>query len=545
MIISRGIGVEMAMYARKIISTLRVRDSIHLSGFLMRSDHTSSMLKSNTEFRKLWSFSNNIFKIKSASFQSNDMKHHQQTFFVSTAIPYVNAKPHIGHALEYVQADVYVRAQRLAGGDVFFLTGTDDNALKNVQAAEKENLAVTEFLDRNSQIFKNTYENLGVHLDIFQRGSDANKHWPGVQKLWDACYASGDIYEKEYEGLYCVGCESFKAESDLVNGLCPDHQKKPEPVKEKNYFFRLSKYQNQILALIESGTLKITPQGKKAEIVAFIKGGLEDFSVSRSKERARGVGVPIPNDPNQVIYVWFDALAIYMTGIGFGIDEKTWGKWWPADLHIIGKDINRFHTVYWPAMLLSAKLPLPKAVLVHGFVNVDGLKISKSIGNVIDPIAVGSEFGLEAVRYYLLSQIPTDGDGDFTNDRFKGVYNANLANGLGNLVSRIAKLCEKSEIDFKPKPNLELPKLEDDYRIDLALQKIWADISAVDKHINEHTPWALSGKRLEEVLQIEVDGVRSVAEKLACFLPETAEKIRKQFTGPKIKSESPLFPRLN
>ena len=473
-------------------------------------------------------------------------------FYLTTAIPYVNGKPHIGHAYEYFIADVIRRYHDLIGDETLLLSGADENALKNVQAAEKEGTPVETFLDRNSQIFKDTYESLGVHLDVFQRGSDKNAHWPGVQKLWNLCFAAGDIYEKEYEGLYCVGCESFKLEKELVDGLCPDHQRKPELVKEKNYFFRLAKYQKQLLNLIESDKLKIVPEGKKAETIGFIKGGLEDFSISRSKERARGIGVPVPNDSSQVIYVWFDALTIYMTGIGYGTNEASWKKWWPADIHIIGKDINRFHTVYWPAMLLSAGIELPKSVLIHGFVNVDGLKMSKSIGNVIDPLAITNKFGLEAVRYYLLSQVPTDADGDFTTERFKEVYNANLANGLGNLVARVAKLCEKSETELKPTSDLEKVLTEEwqhvfvsDFRLDTALQKIWLYISAVDKHINENAPWSLNGDALAEVLQFEVDEIRKIAKRLKCFLPETAEKIEKQFAGSKIKFEASLFPRIN
>lgn len=468
-------------------------------------------------------------------------------YYLTTAIPYVNGKPHIGHADEYFIADTIRRYQELLGKETFFLSGADENALKNVQAAEKEGTPVKEFLDRNSQAFKDTYEGLGVHLDVFQRGSDQEKHWPGVAKLWNLVFESGDIYTKEYEGLYCVGCESFKAEKDLVEGLCPDHQKKPETVKEKNYFFKLSKYQDQLLKLIENNEFLITPDNKRSEIVSFIKQGLEDFSVSRSKERARGVGVPVPNDPSQVIYVWFDALDIYMTGIGFGWDENLWKKWWPADLHVIGKDINRFHTVYWPAILLSAGLPLPKQVHVHSFINVNGLKISKSIGNVIDPRNLAEEFGLEAVRYYILSQIPTSDDGDFSNDRFKEVYNADLANGLGNLTARVAKLAETSGANF-PDSSLSLyPEVSNklnNIRLEEGLEFIWTKIRALDQLIEKEQPWKKSGDELNKVLETLVPAVRQIAFNLQPFLPETAEKILAQFAGPQIKSAPPLFPRL-
>ena len=296
-------------------------------------------------------------------------------FFLTTAIPYVNGLPHVGHSLEYFQADTVRRYYQLKSYDTLLLSGADENALKNVQASEKEGLPIQQFLDINSKIWAETYEFLGVHLDIFQRGSDQKKHWPGVQKFWKLCQENGDIYKKEYAGLYCIGCESFKTNEELINGLCPTHQTKPELIKEENYFFKLSKYQDKLVQLIENNELKITPDNKRQEALSFIKSGLEDFSISRSNERAKGIGVPVPGDPDQKIYVWFDALNIYMTGIGFGWDDIKYQKWWPADLHIIGKDINRFHTVYWPAMLLSAGLPLPKQILIHGFVNLKGEKI--------------------------------------------------------------------------------------------------------------------------------------------------------------------------
>lgn len=466
-------------------------------------------------------------------------------FYITTAIPYVNGKPHIGHADEYFIADTVRRYHHLLGEETLLLSGADENALKNVHAAGKEGLPVSEYLDKYSQIWKDTYENLGVHLDVFQRGSDQAKHWPGVQKLWQLC--SADIYKKTYKGLYCVGCESFKTEKELVDGLCPEHQKKPEVVDEENYFFKLSRYQEQLIKLIESNQFKITPENKRGEILSFIKQGLEDFSVSRSKVRARGVGVPVPNDDNQVIYVWFDALDIYMTGVGFGTDELKWKKWWPADVHVIGKDINRFHTVYWPAILLSAKLPLPKQVHVHSFINVDGLKISKSIGNVIDPVDLTHEFGLEAVRYYILSQIPTSEDGDFNNARFKEVYNADLANGIGNLVARVAKLAETSDGDFVAStPNLrpEIKKHLDEIELDLALKQIWEKIRSLDQYIEQEKPWSKTGDELKIILDKLVPEIRQVAFNLQPFLPDTAAKILEQFKGPKIASSAPLFPRL-
>ncbi|MGA2911054.1 MAG: methionine--tRNA ligase [Candidatus Levyibacteriota bacterium] len=480
-------------------------------------------------------------------------------FYITTAIPYVNGKPHIGHTLEYFQADVIRRYHQILGDETLLLSGADENALKNVQAAQKEGIPIKQFLDDNSKLWQNAYEKLGVHLDVFQRSSDQQKHWPGVQKFWNLCVKNGDIYKKSYAGLYCVGCEGFKLEKELINGLCPTHQKAPEKISEENYFFKLSNYQDKLTELIESGKLKITPSNKREEALSFIKQGLEDFSVSRSKQRAQGVGVPVPGDANQVMYVWFDALNIYMTGVGYGWDEEKWQKWWPADLHVIGKDINRFHTVYWPAMLLSAGLPLPKEILIHGFVYTKGEKMSKSIGNVIDPFEFTKEYGVEALRYFLLSQIPIDADGDFTLERFKEVYNADLANGLGNLISRMAKLCETANFRQSPAENNhhvindfdKYKKLLSEYRFNETLNLIWGKITKVDQYINEEKPWELlktpagNLKRpINIILGHAVDEIEEIAELLEPFLPETSAKIKAQFTKTEIKSFASLFPRI-
>jgi len=468
-------------------------------------------------------------------------------FYITTAIPYVNGKPHIGHALEYFQADTIRNYHKMLGKETLLLSGADENALKNVQTAEAEGISTKELLDRNSQIFKESYEKLGVALDVFERGSDSVHHFPGVQKLWELCNQNGDIYKKSYAGLYCVGCESFKTEKELINGKCPDHDKAPEKVTENNYFFKLSNYEDRLLNLIESNELKIFPESKKNEILSFIKQGLEDFSVSRSKERAKGVGVPVPNDQSQVMYVWFDALTIYITGIGYGIDENDFQKWWPADLHVIGKDINRFHTIYWPAMLLSAGLPTPREVLVHGFVQSGGTKMSKTLGNVIDPFEISEKYGLEAFRYYMLSQIPTLDDGDFTLERFIEIYNSDLANGLGNLTARVARLCEKVELDSLPETILseEYKKTFEEYKLNELLNNIWKKISEIDQEIDKNKPWTIEDLvKLKELLQGWVIQINKIAFELKPFLPETAEKIQQQFKGPKIKLGESLFPRI-
>ncbi len=468
--------------------------------------------------------------------------------YLTTAIPYINARPHIGHALEYVIADCINRYHKLIGNKVFLASGADENAIKNVQAAEKEGLPLSVFLKKYSDIFSDFYRMLGVRLDAFRRGTDQTLHWPGVQLLWKRCLKASDIYKKHYSGLYCVGCESFKMEKDLIEGKCPDHDKQPERVEEENYFFRLSRYQKQLEELIMSDNLRIFPEKRKREILSFIRMGLEDFSISRSNQRARGVGIPVPGDDTQKIYVWFDALTIYMTGIGYGYNQGLWKTWWPADLHIVGKDIIRFHAVYWPAILLSAKLPLPKALLVHGFVTSGGQKMSKTIGNVVDPYAVVQTYGLDAMRYYLLREIPTLDDGDFTMRRFEELYLADLANGLGNLVSRIARLAEESGHLFKTLPPFQFrPQVERhilEYRLDLALSEIWKSISKLNLTIDRKRPWRLSGKRLQEVLVELVVGLRQVAYELQPFLPDTSTKILSQFAGPGVKTCAPLFPRL-
>lgn len=470
-------------------------------------------------------------------------------YYLTTAIPYVNAKPHLGHALEYVIADTIHRYYETVGFDTRIVSGADENALKNVQAAEKEGIPVQEFLDKYSKVFKEFYKTLGVELDEFRRGTDQKLHWPGVQELWKRAERSGDLYKKKYKGLYCVGCEEFKTELDLVNGKCPIHDREPELVEEENYFFRLSKYKDKLLKLIESGEYVIYPGKRKNEVLSFIKSGLEDLSVSRSNKRARGVGVPIPGDDSQKMYVWFDALTIYITSTGFGYDERLWDKWKPVDLHIIGKDIIRFHAVYWPAMLLSAGILLPKSLLVHGFITSGGKKMSKTIGNVIDPYKVIEKYGTEALRYYLLAKIPTQDDGDFTIESFEQVYQSDLSNGLGNFVARVAGLAERSNFKVsRPKPlsfSKEVVIAFENYKLDEALFFVWQEIKKGDMFINKRGVWNLNGRQKEAAVANLIGIVRQIAYDLKPFLPETSEKIEKQFKGPQIKSNKPLFPRLN
>lgn len=477
-------------------------------------------------------------------------------YYITTAIPYVNAKPHIGHALEFVQADTIARYQRLLGKDVLTLSGGDENALKNVQAAEAAGIKIQKFIDKNTKLFRELTIKLNAKHDIWQKGSDTKHHFPSSQKLWGLC--KEDIYKKEYEGLYCVGCETFYSPDELnESGECHEHLgKKLDKVSEQNYFFALSKYEKKLIEIYEKGEIKIIPEHRKKEVLSFIKSGLKDISISRSNKRAKNWGVPVPGDKSQRIYVWFDALNIYQSGIGFGWDEKKYKNWWPAKLHVIGKGILRFHAVYWPAFLISAGLKLPEAIFVHDYFTVNGQKMSKTLGNVTDPLEILEKYkhhgGVDTLRYYFLAKFNPFTDGDFSEEKLKEIYNADLANGLGNLVARVAKLAENSNFEFNDtkfskevyrKAQKEAIEL---YRFDLALSNIWnADISAIDKHVDQNSPWLIKDKKkLKSVLQEEIDNIRKIAKKIRPFLPETAEKIEKQFKGPKIKSGEPLFPRL-
>lgn len=469
--------------------------------------------------------------------------------YITTAIPYVNAQPHIGFALEAVQADAIARYHKLLGHDVLFASGSDENSLKNVQAAEAEGISIQELVDKYAECFKELKPALNLSYDIFNRTA-LPEHFAGAQKLWSTCKKE-DIYKRQYSGLYCVGCEEFYTDVELIEGKCPDHKTVPEKVSEENYFFRLTNYQEKIEELIESNTLKIIPETRRNEVLSFVKQGLRDFSISRSVKRAKGWGVPVPGNKNQVMYVWFDALTTYLTSLGYGSDnEKKFNEYWNDEtqkIHVIGKGIIRFHAVYWIAMLLSADLPLPNIEFVHGYVTANGQKISKSLGNTVDPFELVEKYGTDAVRYYLLREIPSYGDGDFSERRFKEVYNADLANGLGNLVARVAKLCEQNNIVITPpiahafRNSVKLAVEE--FKFNSALTVIWERISYVDRKINDEKPWELKGEEVKKALTNLAGIVQYIGVNLQPFLPETSEKILKQFSG-KIKSASPLFTRI-
>jgi methionyl-tRNA synthetase len=482
-----------------------------------------------------------------------------KTFFISTAIPYVNARPHIGHALEFVQADAWARFYRSLGRDVFFATGTDENALKNVQAAEAAGLPVKQFVEENAETFKKFAGLYNIQYSDFIRTASEKRHIEGAKKFWGN-FKPEDIYKKKYAGLYCVGCESFKTEKDLISDRCPYHQNRElAHVEEENYFFRLSNYQKGLEELIVSGKLLITPESKRNEILNFIRSGLEDLSISRSQERAKNWGVAVPNDETQIMYVWVEALSNYIQILDYAIEGENFKKYWidaEKIVHIVGKDINRFHTVYWPIFLLSAGLKLPDTVFVHGFITLEGRKMSKSTGNTVDPIKLVEQYGIDPVRYYLLREIPAHDDGDWSEERFQERYNADLSNGIGNFASRVLTLAHKiGEIEISPDPDIEKRIVEtkkvifdkmENFRFNEALTALWELITFGDGYVNDKKPWETNDKKVIGNLVILL---REIAKQLSPFLPETGEKIlsaiartESTITARKI---APLFPRLN
>lgn len=477
------------------------------------------------------------------------------TAFISTAIPYVNAKPHIGFALELIQTDAYARYLRLTSHDTFSLTGTDENSLKNVRAAEEEGISTRALCDRNSQAFADLGPALNTDFSGFIRTS-SEQHVRGAQSLWSRCRAD-DIYKKHYSGWYCVGCEDFYNEKDVENRTCPEHGTPLELIEEENYFFRLTSYQEELLELIESGELRIVPDSKRNETLSFIRGGLMDFSISRSRKRAGDWGIEVPGDPDQVMYVWYDALANYISALDLDPASENFRKFWlecPRRIHVIGKGINRFHTVYWPAMLLSAGLPLPTEVFVHGYLTINGQKISKSLGNVIDPISQVQRFGADPVRYYLLRAVSPTEDGDYGEARFIEIFNADLANNLGNLARRIETIGGKAGYTPQDAPVGDAPagyhEAMADWKFNEALASLWRVCNDLNQRIEETKPWELqkAGKsaEVEAFLAEMIVELRRIGHWLTPFMPETAAKLIRMFTpGTPIERGDALFPRLD
>jgi len=502
--------------------------------------------------------------------------------YLTTTIPYVNGPPHLGHALEFVQADVLARHHRLAGDEVRFQTGTDDNSLKNVLAAEAAGIPVADLVDRNAAAFAALREPLALSFDDFIRTSSDPRHRPGVERLWRACAASGDLYQKDYAGLYCVGCEQFYKPAELPGGLCPEHGTRPQQVREQNWFFRLSRYAGRLQGLIDTGQLRIEPAARRNEVLRFIAGGLDDFSVSRSTARARGWGIPVPDDPGQVIYVWWDALGNYITALGYGdgegseLYERWWGHGSGRRIHLCGKGVLRFHAVYWPAILLSAGLPLPTDILVHDYLTIGGRKISKSggAGAVAGPAALAGRFGTDAVRWWLLREVPRVGDADFTVARLVARANEDLANGLGNLVSRVTSMAHRyRQGGLRPAPQaaaagagplLDACGLVPD-RVSAALAgfdfraattALWEIVDLANRYVERAEPWRLAaaeragdaaaGQALDAVLGTGIRACRTLAGQLAPFVPDLASRIAAACddSSGRLPEPRPLFPRI-
>jgi methionyl-tRNA synthetase len=537
-----------------------------------------------------------------------------QRVYLSTTIPYVNSRAHIGHALELVQADVLARHHRRIGDDVRLQSGTDDNSLKNVLAAAAEGISTRELVNRNAAAFASLREHLSLSFDDFIRTSSDPRHRPGVERLWRACAASGDLYRKSYEGLYCAGCEQFYQPAELPGGNCAEHGVPPQPVAEENWFFRLSRYADRLHEEISSGRLRIEPAARRSEVLGFIAGGLVDFSASRPVARARGWGIGVPGDPAQVIYVWWDALGNYITSLGYGGQPAGYDRWWTgADrrVHLVGKGVLRFHAVYWPAILLSAGEPLPTEIAVHDYLTADGRKISKSAGTVAsppgtgpaggtvvsnDPAQLADIYGVDAVRWWLLRDVPRVGDADFTVDRLISRANEDLANGLGNLVSRVVSLvhnCRDGVISpcARPAgtgrwlavaagPGTAVAGAPDwpadaaglraaierapgavraalgDFDFRAATAGVWAIVEHANRYVDATQPWHLAraeragdpaaGPRLDAVLGALIAACQVLAAEIWPFLPDLAARIAAACNDSAgvLPQPRPLFPRI-
>jgi methionyl-tRNA synthetase len=496
----------------------------------------------------------------------------QMAFYVTTPIYYVNSTPHIGHAYTTIAADILARHHRQRGEETFFLTGTDEHASKVARVAEAEGLEPKEFADQIVEHWKALPERLNVSHDFFIRTTDEG-HKRFVQEFLQRIYDNGDIYEDVYSGLYCVGCEAFKTEDELVDGKCPEHGVEPEHIEEKNYFFRLSAYQDRLLALYDERPDFVLPDFRRNEARSFIAGGLEDFSVSRA---GQPWGVPIPWDESQVTYVWVDALINYMSALTYAREgEDLRERFWPAT-HILGKDILRFHCVFWPALLLAAGYQVPRQLFVHGYLLLDERKISKSVGNVIDALDLIDVYGVDALRFYAIRAVSFGQDGSASVEGVGERYERELGNDLGNLLSRTTAMVAKyreGRIPTSEAQNLGFDDLGervasrlDGYDLSGALEEIWSYIRALNGYVTNEKPWELAKDEarrgdLDRVLFTLTDGLRVVAVALAAYLPETAPRILRALGQPEdvgwdrvahggtsgaqtIEPAAPLFPRI-
>jgi len=468
----------------------------------------------------------------------------KKSLYVCTAIPYVNGQPHVGHALDYLLADTYFRYQTKKGNHVRFQAGTDEHGNKIWSKAQELGIPVEDYVTQNAEKFREFIKKLGATPTDFIRTTDP-AHERRCQLIWERL--QDHIYPSTYEGWYCSGCERFITENEFkeTNGVCPDHQKPYEKLSETNYYFRISDFKEQIRTAIEQDELKILPNFRKKEVLNLLADS-PDVSVSRPKKNLSW-GVPVPNDQDQVMYVWIDALANYITVLGY--PEQDISAFWPASLQVVGKDILRFHAIIWPAMLLALGLPLPKVLLSHGHINVNGAKMSKSLGNVVDPLEVLGKYGLDPFRYFFLRHIDTFADSDFTWEKFDTAYSSELANDLGNLVSRLATLCAKNHVSGLSAPNTEdqtYARLMDNFEFSKAFDYIWEQVQSLNRRIDEQKPWALAKSdpaAAQACLSSLVADLLVVADWLSPFLPDTSQKISAIFTASSITPPAPLFPK--
>lgn len=468
----------------------------------------------------------------------------KKCFYITSTLPYVNSAPHLGFALEIIQADFIARYHRLQGDEVIFNTGTDEHGIKIFRAAKAQGKDPQTYVDEYASKFNQLKESLNLSYTNFIRTSNPS-HKRAAQEFWERCKASGDIYKKSYKVKYCVGCELEKTDSELENDKCPLHPNLVlETIEEENYFFKWSKYQQPLLDFYEKTPDFVVPSFRFDEIKKFVKNGLNDFSISRLKEKMPW-GVPVPGDTEHVMFVWFDALVNYISTLGWPEDKENFSNFWPV-VQIAGKDNLRQQSAMWQAMLMSAGLPNSKQIIIHGFITSNGQKMSKSLGNVINPYEVVEKYGTDSLRYWVAAKANPFEDSDFTFEKFQETYNADLANGLGNLIARVAKLCEKNGIVAGELPKTIDPKLEQllkEYKLNECLNHLWSEIAETDKKINETRPWQLNINDAKAVLEDLVKKLQHIGFNLQPFLPETAKKILDQFSGD-IKSQAPLFPRI-
>jgi methionyl-tRNA synthetase len=475
-------------------------------------------------------------------------------FYVTTSIPYVNGEPHIGFAMELLQADVLARYARQQGKEVIFSTGTDEHGGKIAEKAEEKGVKPLEFADEISKAFSDMAKLVDASNDRFIRTTQ-KAHEERAQLIWKALNKD-DIYKGSYVGWYCTGDEAFFTETEVKEnkGICPAHNRPYDKIEEENYFFKLSKYTEQVGDAIKSGKLRVIPDTKRNEILSVINSGLTDISISRPKEKISW-GVPVPGDKTQVMYVWFEALMNYITVLGYP-EHEDFKKFWPADVQIIGKDIIRFHAAIWPAMLMSLGLELPKALYAHGFVTVDGKKMSKSLGNVISPKQLVAKYGVDAFRYYFLRHVPSYNDGDFTQEQFDRAYNNELANELGNAVGRTVAMIQKyqngtiGEIPEAEHDTAEYRAAIDNCQFDRALDEVWEQVRGLNAYIDIEKPWSLAkegdDEHLREVLAYQAGCLVEIADLLEPFMPVTATKIRNTFSEGIIRPfEGTLFPKFD